>query len=185
MEKNFKWYVLSVRSNKEMAVKERIEKETEHFACSDLVECVYVPTAEQVNNRTKKIVRKPLLKGTVFVYCDLTPQLDSILRGVSDVFGFVGGKAVAVPQEQIIGMISATDCSRFDGCGEAVVNVCSRLKVGDEVIVNDGPFKSLKGTVTSVERGDRVVVEVMVFRRAFSLELSTTQVEPSRSNAVA
>lgn len=185
MEKNFKWYVLNVRSNKEMAVKERIEKETAYLGCGNEMEEVYVPTAMQTNKRTKKNVRKPLLKGVVFVNCSLTAQMESVLRGVSDVFGFVGGKAVAVPQEQIIAMIAATGCSGFDGCGEVAIEVRSKLNLGDEVIVNDGPFKSLKGVVTSVERGDRVTVEVTVFGRVFTLELSATQVERDRNGAVA
>lgn len=185
MEKNFKWYVLKVRSNKEMAVKERIEKEIAYLGCDNEMEEVYVPTATQMNSRTKKYVQKPLLKGVVFVNCSLTAQMENLLRGVGDVFGFVGGKAVAVPQEQIIAMIAATGCSVFSGCGEVAVEVRSKLNLDDDVIVNDGPFKSLRGVVTSVDGADRVTVEVTVFGRAFTLELSAAQVEQSRTNAVA
>lgn len=185
MEKDFKWYVLNVRSNKELAVKERIEKEIAFLGYDNALGEVYVPTAVQTNKRTKKSVQKPLLKGVVFVNCRLSVKMQNILRSVSDVFDFVGGKAVAVPQEQIIGMIAATGCSRFDGCGEVEVEVSSTLKAGEEVIVNDGPFKSMKGVVTSVERCERVMVEVTVFGRAFSLELSVAQMERCRNKAVA
>jgi len=52
------------------------------------------------------------------------------------------------------------------------------LKLGDQVLIIDGPFSSFDGIVRAV-RGDKITVEVEFFGRKAPLELSATQLFPS------
>jgi transcriptional antiterminator NusG len=95
-----------------------------------------------------------------------------VVRNTPRVTGFVGSGTIPVPlSEKEISSI-------FSRMGEAQTRHNIDLEVGEEVKIEDGPFKELEGKVSEVDdiRG-KVKVLVNMFGRETPVELDFLQVK--------
>ena len=105
-----KWYVMRAVSGKEAKLKEYIEAEMKHSPLlTNHVSQVLIPMEKHAVQRGGKIVEKEKtsLPGYIFVECNMTPDVASMLRFMPNCLGFLGGLSdpIPVPQSQINRMI--------------------------------------------------------------------------------
>lgn len=171
MEKDFKWYAVQVRGNKEKAVKERLEKEIEKHGYQDHFNRIYIPIITITNEKTNKKSLSPLLKGIMFINCELTYKLQGLILNQLDIFGFLGGKPSVIPTKQLTQMINETGCTDFEG------NFVTpkKFKIGDEVTIKETNFK---GTITEFcENETKAMVSIKIFNKIMQIEAEISQLK--------
>ena len=175
-DNNNKWYVLSVISGKEAKLKEYIEAEMKHNKMlADRVSQVLIPMEKHAVSKNGKIQEKEKisLPGYLFVECNMSADVASLLRFMPNCLGILGGLShpEPVPQSQINRMIgSATET-------QTTVSEVPYL-LDETVKVTDGPFTGFEGVIEEINtEKQKLKVMVKIFGRKTPLELNFAQVE--------
>ncbi len=118
-------------------------------------------------------LRDRLYPGYIFIKVDLDKDLQSLIRRVPRVLGFVsaGGKPVVVSESEIVAMKERL---------KSGVPKVRKLKfdIGDKVKINEGPFIGFEGTISEIDpEHEKLIVLVNIFDRQTPVELEFDQVE--------
>jgi len=121
----------------------------------------YLPTVtllKQWSDRKKKVT-EPLLRGYIFIYANEEERLisleqQSIVRCVFDV-----GRPARIPDWQINNLRTMLET-------KADVIVHNGIVPGAKVIIKDGPFDGIIGTVVQGETGKSISVAIHLLNRS-------------------
>lgn len=173
-----RWYCLRVMSGKELKVKELLDAEIAKTDLGKNVSEVIVPTQKVVTQvgGTKKEKEKPLFSGYVFVRCRLVGDVQTQLAQTTNVVNFLMGrvskKPEPLPDEQVEAMLGHVD----EGVNAEETQLT--FVVGEQVKVNDGPFKDFDGVIEEVnDEKKKLKVMVKIFGRKTPLELNFSEVD--------
>ena len=118
-------------------------------------------------------LRDRLYPGYVFIKADLDKNVQSIIRRVPRVLGFVSaaGKPVIVPESEISAI--------KERLKKGVPKVRKlRFEIGDKVKIKEGPFIGFEGTISEIDpEREKIIVLVNIFDRQTPVELEFDQVE--------
>lgn len=171
-----RWYALHTYSGHENKVKTYLESLIESKAAKGAIAQVVVPTEEVVEMKggKKTVTKKRFLPSYVLVEMEMTKDAWHLVTNIPGVTNFVGPARKPQPLRQeevdhILGQIER----RKDQEVEEIP-----FAVGDQVKVNDGPFKDFVGTVQEVIlEKRRLNILVSIFGRGTPVELDVLQVE--------
>ena len=121
----------------------------------------YLPTVtllKQWSDRKKKIT-EPLLRGYIFIYANeeerlISVEQKSVVRCVFDV-----GRPARIPDWQIESLRSMLET-------KADIIVHKGIVSGAKVIIKDGPFEGIIGTVVEGEAGKSISVAIDLLNRS-------------------
>ncbi len=174
-----RWYVLRAIGGKEKKVKEYIEKEIDALGLGDYVGQVLIPTEKvyTVKNGKKISKERNFYPGYVLIEAALVGEIPHILRGLTNVIGFLGDTRGGDPAplrpsevQRILGTV--------DELSEQSVEFDVDYYVGEGIKVTDGPFNGFSGIIEEVNsEKKKLKVMVKIFGRKTPLELSFMQVE--------
>lgn len=174
-----RWYVLRVIGGKEKKVKEYVENEIASLGLQDYVSQVLIPTEKvfMVRNGKKISKERNFFPGYVLVEANLIGEVPHILRGITNVIGFLGetkgGDPVPMRQAEVNRILG-----KVDELAEQAEEIVIPYFVGESVKVTDGPFSGFTGVIEEVNSDKkRLKVVVKIFGRETLLELSFMQVE--------
>ena len=172
---NLKWYVLKTKTNCEGRAKQMIEDLIKTKNLKDQIGEVLIPEKEVIQIlKGKKVTRsKKIYPGYIFVQMKLTDELSYLIKSITNVSHFVGGrfKPIEVPPEQL----KVIDQQIEESSANPQAQIT--FSEGETVLVIDGPFKNFNGTVEEVnqEKG-RVKVSVSIFGRPTPVDFDFSQV---------
>ncbi|AFM13518.1 transcription termination/antitermination protein NusG [Turneriella parva] len=171
------WYVVTTLSSHEDKVKKLLERQKDKWPDGSKVGQIKIPLHEMAELRggKKRIVKKKLMPGYVFIECDLTDELQHRIRALPGIMGFVsaGAEPQVLSEEEMHAL--------FTEMGSAAAEEKQTTRIffteGEIVKIIDGPFANFQGTVDDVnpEKG-KVRVRVEIFGRATPVELDYLQV---------
>jgi transcriptional antiterminator NusG len=170
-----RWYSVSVLSNFEKKIAEKIRTAVVEAGLQDEIEEVLVPTEEVLEvRRGKKVTsERRFMPGYVLVRMEMSNRAYHLISSMERVTGFLGpqGKPQAMRDEEVNGILNRVEAGQ-----EAPRNLI-RFDIGEKVKVTDGPFEGFDGMVEEVdEPHSRLKVSVSIFGRATPVELEFTQV---------
>ncbi len=114
-----------------------------------------------------------LYPGYIFIKADLDKNLQSLIRRVPRVLGFVSaaGKPVVVPESEIVAI--------KDRLKRGVPKVRKfKFEIGDKVKIKEGPFIGFEGSISEIDaEHEKVIVLVNIFDRQTPVELEFGQIE--------
>lgn len=171
-----RWYALHTYSGHENKVKTYLESLIESVDAEGAIFQVVVPTEEVVELRggKKTITKKRFLPSYVLIEMEMTKNAWHLVTNIPGVTNFVGPARKPQPlrQEEIDHILGHIE-RRKDQEVEEIP-----FAVGDQVKVNDGPFKDFVGTVQEViPEKRRLNIMVSIFGRGTPVELDVLQVE--------
>ncbi len=174
-----KWYVIRAVSGQENKVKDMIELEIGREGLQDYVGQVLIPKEKvyQIKNGKKVAKEKNHFPGYVLIEASLTGEVPHIIKGVTNVIGFLGaekrGAPVPLRQAEVNRILG-----KVDELAESEAEFNIPFFVGEPVKVIDGPFNSFSGIIEEVNaEKKRLKVMVKIFGRKTPLELGYMQVE--------
>jgi transcriptional antiterminator NusG len=170
------WYAIHTYSGYENAVIRNLKQRIQSIeGMSTKIFDVMVPMKKTIKIKgTKRVeVEEPIYPGYVLVDMIVDDESWYIIRNTPRVTGFVGAGNTPVPLTE-----KERDFLLANKDAKSVAHEI-KLGVGDNVIVNDGPFKGFEGRVEAKDdiRG-KVKVLVNMFGRDTSVELDPIQVKP-------
>lgn len=176
---NKKWYVVRAISGKEKKVKEYIEYEIKANKLEQYVGQVLIPTEKvfQIRNGKKVSKERNYFPGYVMLEAELIGEIPHIIKGITNVIGFLGGERggdpVPLRQAEVNRILG-----KVDELAESDEELNIPFIVGETVKVIDGPFNSFSGVIEEInEEKKKLKVMVKIFGRKTPLELSYMQVE--------
>jgi transcription antitermination factor NusG len=126
----------------------------------------YLPTITRLKQWSdrKKQVTEPLLRGYIFIYANegerlISVEQRSIVRCVFDV-----GRPARIPGWQIDNLKTMLET-------KADVIVHKGIVPGAKVIIKDGPFEGIIGTVVEAETGKSISVTIDLLNRSIIARL--------------
>jgi len=173
-----KWYVVRAMSGKEKKVKEYLDMEIARLGLSDQISQVLIPTEKVYQVRNGKPVHKErnFFPGYILIHAVLDGEVEHIVRGVTNVTGFLGtkdGKAIPLRSEEVSRILG-----KVDELAESDEEINIPYFVGEPVKVIDGPFNGFGGVIEEVyDEKKKLKVMVTIFGRKTPLELRFLQVE--------
>lgn len=174
-----KWYVVRAISGKEKKVKEFIELEINRAGLSDYVTQVLIAQEKvfQIRNGKKVSKERSIFPGYVLIEAALVGEVPHIIKGVTNVIGFLGAEKGGEPLP-----LRTTEVNRIlgkmDELAESDAEFTIPFIAGESVKVIDGPFNNFTGVVEEInEEKKKLKVMVKIFGRKTPLELGYMQVE--------
>jgi transcriptional antiterminator NusG len=175
-----KWYVAHTYSGYENKVKANIEATVQSRNMEDVILEVVVPLYEveetKAGKRTTSL--KKIFPGYVLVKMFMTDESWFVVRNTRGVTGFVGPGSKPVPltleelshlgisTSELMGLESEKPLPRID------------LRVGERVLVIEGPFKDLEGFIEELQIEKRKLkVNISIFGRETPVELGFSDIE--------
>ena len=178
MSENAKWYVVHTYSGYENKVKANLEKIVENRGISHLIHEVKVPV-ELVSETNSEGVTKEseakIFPSYVFVKMVMTDATWHIVRNITGSAGFVGPEGRPVPltpmEIEKLGIESVSTSSSVE------------FKIGDSVVIKDGPMKGFVGTISEISSDlKKVTVLASVFGHSTPVELDITSISAEEIN---
>ena len=174
-----KLFVVRAVSGKERKVKEQLELEISRQKLSDYVGQILIPTEKvfQIRNGKKINKEKTYLPGYVLVEAALIGEVQHVIKGITNVIGFLGGKKGGDPIPMRLSEVNRI-LGKVDELSETEEELRIPFTIGEAVKVIDGPFNNFSGVVDEInEEKKKLKVMVKIFGRKNLLELSYMQVE--------
>ena len=192
-----KWYVVHSYAGYERRVKQNIETRAQALAGGDDILQIEVPMEEsiEIKNGQRKLVSKVRIPGYVLVRMEMNEDSWSLVRHTPAVTGFVGNSQHPTPlrpneafemlkplftPEESEEVKSAKAASPQGGKARSKsIPVNIDFKVGESILIKDGSFAGLPGTISEIKpESGKVTVLVSLFERETPVELSFDQVGP-------
>lgn len=176
------WYVLRVQSNKEMRVKEALERKIAMEGLHDIIGRVEVPVekVKRIRGNKQTVHNRKLYPGYVFM--EMEPAEDGRVREeawfaikeTSGVGDFIGTEGVPTPMRD-------TDVAKMlmeAEKPEEAPSIKVEFNKGDQIKIREGAFENFEGVVDSIDE-ERGIVKVIVniFGRSTPLDIEYWQIE--------
>lgn len=191
-----KWYVVHSYAGYEKRVKQNIENRKLAIEGGDQIFQIEVPMEDtiEIKNGQRKLVSKVRIPGYVLVRMDMTEESWSLVRHTPAVTGFVGNsqnptplrpdeafemlKSLYVLPEEAQAKAAVKGSQMVKGKARAVP-VKIDFKVGESIMIKDGSFAGLPGTISEIKpESGKLTVLVSLFERETPVELGFEQVGP-------
>ena len=159
-----RWYALTARHQHERPVSTALDLRSL---------TTFVPlylSRRRWSDRTRTI-EMPLFPG--YVFCRFTPNQRALAvstPGVTGIVGF-GGKAEPVPDHEVDDLMTIANSG-------LPVEPWTLMKAGDEVMIDDGPLRGLRGRLLRDAGRHQLVVGVNLLQRAVAVTLTPDQAWP-------
>ena len=192
-----KWYVVHSYAGYERRVKQNIETRAQALAGGDDILQIEVPMEEsiEIKNGQRKLVSKVRIPGYVLVRMEMNEDSWSLVRHTPAVTGFVGNSQHPTPLrpneafEMLKPLFTPEESEEVKSAKAAApqggkaksksIPVNIDFKVGESILIKDGSFAGLPGTISEIKpESGKVTVLVSLFERETPVELSFDQVGP-------
>jgi transcriptional antiterminator NusG len=171
-----RWYVVHTYSGHENKVKTYLEKTTQTQQLEKFFGRILIPTEEVVEMRggEKRTTTKKYYPSYVLIEMAITNETQHLVNNTPGVTSFVGvgRRPEPLKQEEVDFILGQLETARARPAAKVP------FKVGESVLVVDGPFSEFSGVVDEInaERG-KVKVMVSIFGRPTPVELDFLQVK--------
>ena len=178
MSENAKWYVVHTYSGYENKVKTNLENIIKNRGISHLIHEVKVPVELVSETNTEGVTKESEAKifpSYVFVKMIMSDATWHIVRNITGSAGFVGPEGRPVPLTPM----------EVEKLGIETVNTTASVefKIGDSVVIKDGPMKGFVGTISEISSDlKKVTVLASVFGHSTPVELDIASITAENNN---
>jgi len=153
------WYVIHTYSGMENRVKQNLDNRVKTLGMEDYIYEAVVPTEEVIETRNgaRKSVTRTVLPGYVLVRMELTDASWAAVRHTPSVTGFVAHANAPVPLslDEVEKMLAPAALARAAAASTGPKRTNKKIeiadfKVGDSVMVVQGPFAGVHATITEI-----------------------------------
>ncbi len=175
-----RWYIAQTSAGFENSVKTNLERRIKSMGMEEYIFQAFIPEVLELEVKAdgKKVEKlKKMFPSYVFVEMIVTDESWFVVRNTPGCTGFLGSsgggtKPVPLSSEEITPILKK--------CGK-LEEVEFEGKIGDKVLIIEGPFKGQIGVVDRIDNSNqKLVVLVYLFGRNTSVELSFFGIELRR-----
>ena len=181
------WYVIHTYSGMENRVKQNLDNRVKTLGMEDYIYEAVVPTEEvmETRNGARKTVTRTVLPGYVLVRMELTDASWAAVRHTPSVTGFVAHANAPVPLslEEVEKMLAPAALAAAAAASTGPKRNAKKIeiadfKVGDSVMVVQGPFAGVHATITEINaNSQRLKALVEILGRETPVDLTLDQIQ--------
>ena len=181
------WYVIHTYSGMENRVKQNLDNRVKTLGMEDYIFEAVVPTEEVIETRNgaRKSVTRTVLPGYVLVRMDLTDASWAAVRHTPSVTGFVAHANAPVPLslDEVEKMLAPSALAKAAAASVGTKRSAKKIeiadfKVGDSVMVVQGPFAGVHATITEINaNSQRLKALVEILGRETPVDLTLGQIQ--------
>jgi len=167
------WYVLKVIPGKERQITENLNQQINLGKLNNVLRFICPTEKEFINVKNKKVLReKVLYNGYLYFETNHVLNEDELkdFSVVPHVMGMLGDKKPILMRKT-----DAEKILKDDVLNNFVENKKLKYLIGEEVLVNDGPFKSFTGFINKVY-DEKVDLDIKIFGRSSIVSLNIYQI---------
>lgn len=177
---DMKWYIVQTAANSEEAAKRNIMEQIKLRQKENQIGTILIPAVKAIENKAsggKKIVKKKLYTGYLFVFATMDSEIANLIRNASKVSRFVLQDPatlmpVVVPKREIDQVISSLKDDTDS------ISHKKEYGVGTGMRVKTGPFKDFSGTILSVNYDKSTIkLSINVFNRESEVDIAMDDLE--------
>lgn len=177
---DMKWYIVQTAANSEEAAKRNITEQIKLRQKENQIGTILIPAIKAIENKTgggKKIVKKKLYTGYLFVLANMDIEIANLIRNASKVSRFVLQDPatlmpVVVPKREIDKVISSLKDDTD------IISHKKEYAIGSSMRVTSGPFKDFSGSILSVNYDKSTIkLSINVFNRESEVEIAIEDLE--------
>ena len=175
--KEKKWYALRVISGKEKKCEELINKELENDEyLKNNISDVVLPIEKvfKVKKGRKYAIDRNLYPGYIWVEAYRSNDIISKIESLTNVLNFLkdGTKIVPLRHNEVKRVLNKVNETK------EMTEYDIPFIVGENVVINEGPFKSFNGEILKINEDKKTVkLNVKIFERDTPIELSFFQID--------
>lgn len=166
------WYLMKVLPGKERQLTEQFNIDINNGKIKYIKRFICPTEKQTVKIKNKKTIREKVIY-TGYLYFESKNKLtDDELKTISltrNVMGLMGDKIPKLLKESDVKKIIKDDV--LEEYNDVKSN---KLKIGNEVLVIDGPFSTFNGVISEINE-NKITVEIMIFGRTTTIVLSPEQ----------
>lgn len=176
---NFKWYIVQTYVGFEEAVRKALELKIENLDLQDRISEIYTPTRKVVKlnkkgERQEKIEK--IYPGYIYLRMILDKEIGYLIQNTNYVSRIAGTGDFAVALED--GYVEKLKEELLKESEETQVTGSTTYKLGDLVMVIDGPFKDMQGKVSGLDGANSTVdVLLTMFERETMVTLDSLAIK--------
>ncbi|MFZ0531527.1 MAG: transcription termination/antitermination protein NusG [Propionicimonas sp.] len=181
------WYVIHTYSGMENRVKQNLDNRVKTLGMEDYIFEAVVPTEEVIETRNgaRKSVTRTVLPGYVLVRMELTDASWAAVRHTPSVTGFVAHASSPVPLslDEVEKMLAPAALAKAAAASTGTKRSPKKIeiadfKVGDSVMVVQGPFAGVHATITEINaNSQRLKALVEILGRETPVDLTLGQIQ--------
>ena len=181
------WYVIHTYSGMENRVKQNLDNRVKTLGMEDYIYEAVVQTEEvmETRNGARKTVTRTVLPGYVLVRMELTDASWAAVRHTPSVTGFVAHANAPVPLslEEVEKMLAPAALAAAAALSTGPKRNTKKIeiadfKVGDSVMVVQGPFAGVHATITEINaNSQRLKALVEILGRETPVDLTLGQIQ--------
>jgi transcriptional antiterminator NusG len=172
------WYIVQTYSGYENKVKTNLDQRVKTMDMEGAIFQVVIPTEDEIEIKDgqRKTVSKKLFPGYVFVQMHMGDDSWYVVRNTPGVTGFAGASIDERAKPTPLRDAEVDQILQKMKTAQPRINI--GFEIGESVLVTDGPFSDMIGTVDNIDLDKgRVRVMVTMFGRETPVELDFLQVE--------
>jgi len=181
-DKTMHWYVLRVAANKEMQVKEALDRKVQQEGLTDIIGRIEVPTEQikRIRGGKQTVHKRKLYPGYVFMEMEtaedgrVAERAWFMIKGTGGVGDFIGTEGMPTPMRDTDVAKMLLDAEK----PEEAPSIKVEFQKGDHIKIREGAFENFEGVVDSID-SERGIVKVIVtiFGRSTPLDIEYWQIE--------
>lgn len=177
-DRELRWYVLKVQSNRERTIRDNLKRRMRQEGLEEFFGEIVIPTEKVVDTKSgkKKVTENKLFPGYLMVQMNLNDDTWYLVRSTSGVGDFTGsaGKPLPMLDHEIHRMLGREQGKKE----EAPLKVKVDFATGDHVKIKDGAFESFEGNIEAIDEANgKITVLIQIFGRPTPVDLEYWQVE--------
>lgn len=176
---NFKWYIVQTYVGFEEAVRKALELKIDNLGLQDRISEIYTPVRKVVKlnkkgERQEKIEK--IYPGYIYLKMLLDKEIGYLIQNTNYVSRIAGTGDFAVALED--GYVEKLKEELMRESEETQTTTATSYKLGDLVMVIDGPFKDMQGKVSGLDTMNSTVdVLLTMFERETMVTLDSLAIK--------
>ena len=169
------WYLVKVLPGKERQMADEFNRQISLGKMKNVNRFICPTEKHQVTVRNKKMIREKVLYSGYLYFESHIPLNDDELKTISLTQNIMGMGGNRIPIE-----LRESDISRIlkdDILDKHVDAKLTKYRVGETIIVNDGPFATFEGIISELKDEDKVDIEIKIFGRTNTISLTMNQIQ--------
>ena len=186
------WYLIQTFPGKEKLAVDFIRKNAEEMSCIGEIEEFFVPESEKrVRRDEDEMSLTSVMMGYFAIKMRITPKIRKMIDKIqASKFNLsskkIGADGKVVKSRSNINhritffinkKMTQSDLDRMFSSSEVYHDIKHVFRVGDKIIVAEGPLKNLSGVITKVHSKDKISADVEIVGRKVSIDFDMSKIK--------
>jgi transcription termination/antitermination protein NusG len=174
-----RWYIIQTYVGFEDAVKKSLELKIHTLSLQDKILEIFIPTkaVTKLNRKGEKEEKEEkIYPGYIYLRMILNKEIGYLIQNTNYISRITGTGNVAVPLDE--GYVEKLKQNLLDSPKNELSSKSQDFRLGDLVLVVDGPFKDMQGKITGINPKDsKLDIVLTMFDRDTVVTLDSWEVK--------